>query len=320
MKAPTLTKNQEGGSLSKEMLSTIVPFLGLIFIIVFFQITTGGKLLSANNLKTFSNYAFQSIVPACGLLFLMSQGEMDFSMAGIVCISATFGAMVSKTSIPLAILAIIASALVMGAINGAAHVFLQVPSFIATMAASFVYSGLASVLLGGGSITANYDFKKADTTLFKYGAILLIMLITYIVFTYSPFGKHCRAIGAKAEVPFQAGVNVRLAKFVPFLISALACAILAVFALVRTCAAATITGSNTQVNAMLGLLLGGVPFSGGWNSRFRSLIVGGLIMAVITNGLFLLNLTVPMQQLIKGFIFIVAVAISFDRKNTAVIK
>ena len=55
MKAPTLTKKQAGGSLSKEMLSTIVPFLGLIFIIVFFQITTGGKLLSANNLKTFSN-------------------------------------------------------------------------------------------------------------------------------------------------------------------------------------------------------------------------------------------------------------------------
>ena len=320
MKAPTLTKKQAGGSLSKEMLSTIVPFLGLIFIIVFFQITTGGKLLSANNLKTFSNYAFQSIVPACGLLFLMSQGEMDFSMAGIVCISAAFGAMVSKTSIPLAILAIIVSALVMGTINGAAHVFLRVPSFIATMAASFMYSGLASVVLGGGAITANYDFKKADTTAFKYGAILVIMLITYIVFTYSSFGKHCRAIGAKAEVPFQAGVNVKLTKFVPFLISAYACAILAVFALVRSCTAATTTGANTQVNAMLALLLGGVPFSGGWNSRFRSLIIGGLIMAVITNGLFLLNLSTANQQLIKGVIFIVAVAISFDRKNTAVIK
>ena len=320
MKALTLTKNREGGSRSKELLGIIVPFLGLIFIIVFFQLTTGGKLLSSNNLKTFSNYAFQAIVPACGLLFLMSQGEMDFSMAGIVCISATFGAMVSKTSIPLAVLAMIASALVMGAINGAAHVFLRVPSFIATMAASFVYSGLASVLLGGGSITANYDFKNADTTFLKYGAILLIMLITYIVFQYSPFGKHCRAIGAKAEVPYQAGVNVKLTKFVPFLISALACAVVAVFALVRTCAAATITGSNTQVNAMLALLLGGVPFSGGWNSKFRSVIIGGLIMAVITNGLFLLNLSTANQQLIKGVIFIVAVAISFDRKNTAVIK
>ena len=67
-------------------------------------------------------------------------------------------------------------------------------------------------------------------------------------------------------------------------------------------------------------LLGGVPFSGGWNSKFRAVIVGGLIMAVVDNGLFLLNLNTASQQLIKGFIFIIAVALSFDRENTAVIK
>lgn len=313
-KKETLGENSSG-----KLLKNLIPFLGLLFIIVFFQLTTGGKLLSAKNLKTFSNYAFQSLVPACGLLFLMSQGEMDFSMAGIVCVSATFGSMVSKTSIPRACAVIIASSLVMGMINGSAHVFLKVPSFIATMATSFVYSGLASVLLGGGAITANFDFKNADTTLVKYGAIAVTMLITYVVFSYTAFGKHCRAIGAKAEVPYQSGVNVTLAKLLPFLISGLSCAVLAMFALVRTCSAATTTGANTQVNAMLALLLGGVPFSGGWNSKFRSLVIGGLIMAVVTNGLFLLNLSSSLQQMVKGIIFIIAVAVSFDRKNTAVI-
>lgn len=320
MNSTTLKKEQSGFKLSAKTVKSIVPFLGLIFIIVFFQVTTGGKLLSAANMKTFSNYAFLTLVPACGGVFLMSQGNMDYSMAGIVCVSAALGATVSKTSIPLAILVIFLTALSMGAINAFAHVVLGVNSFIATLAASFVYNGVASVLLGGGSITSNYDFKKADTIPLKYGTIVVVIIIAFIVFNYTSFGKHCRAIGARQEVAHQSGVSVKIERAIPFFISAFICGLVAVFTLVRTCSAATTSGGTIQLNTMLGLLLGGVPFSGGWNSKFRSVIIGGLIMAVVTNGLFLLNLSSANQQLIKGFIFIVAVALSFDRENTAVIK
>lgn len=319
MKASTLENSRSGG-MSKAAVRSIIPFLGLIFIVVFFQITTGGKFLSADNLKTFSNYAFQTMIPVCGGVFLMSQGKMDYSMAGNVCVSAALGAMVSKTSIPLAIVAMIAASLAMGMVNAFVNVHLGVSSFIATLAMSFVYSGLASILLGSGSITSSYDFKKADTLLFKYGMIAVVIIISFIVFNYTSFGKHCRALGAKQEVAHQSGVNVKREQIIPFLISGLACAIVATFTLVRTCSAAMNSGGNVQINTMLGLLLGGIPFSGGWNSKFRSVIIGGLIMAVVTNGLFLLNLNSSIQQLIKGFIFIIAVALSFDRENTAIIK
>lgn len=176
------------------------------------------------------------------------------------------------------------------------------------------------MLLGGGSLTANYDLKNLDTLGFKYGTIMVVALAAFAVFNYSVFGKHCRAIGAKVEVAHQSGVRVKLERFIPFLISGFACAIMATFSLIRTCNATTTSGGNTQINTMLGLLLGGVPFSGGWNSKFRAVIIGGLIMAVVDNGLFLLNLNTASQQFIKGFIFIVAVALSFDRENTAVIK
>lgn len=319
MKLLTIEKNRSGG-MSKAAVRSIIPFLGLIFIIVFFQITTGGRLLSPSNMKTFSNYAFGAIIPCCGGIFLMSQGNMDYSLAGNICVSAALGAMVSQTSIPLAIVVMIAASLIMGIINGVTCVFLGVNAFIATLGASFMYGGLASVLLGGGSVAANYDFKKLDTLGYKYGAITLAVIVAFIVFNYTAFGKHCRALGAKEEVAHQSGVNVKLERFIPFLISAFTCAVMASFTLARTCAATTSSGGNTQINTMLGLLLGGVPFSGGWNARFRSVIVGGLIMAVVDNGLFLLSLSTANQQLIKGFIFIVAVALSFDRENTAVIK
>lgn len=322
MSLPNVTsKTEKGGlQLAAGSLKAVVPFLGLLFICAFFQVISGGKLLSSANLKTFANYAFQIMIPACGAVFLMSQGNLDYSMAGNVCVSAALGAMVSQTSIPLAIVVVIVSSIVMGAVNAVTCVFLGVTSFIATLAASFIYSGLASVLLGGGALTANYAFKDADTLLIKYGVIFFVLAVTYIVFTYTPFGKHCRALGAKEEVAHQSGINVKLERSIPFLISGFSCGIVALFTLVRTCSAATTSGSGTQINTMLALLLGGVPFSGGWSSRFRAVIVGGLIMAVVTNGLVLINLSSEVQQFIKGVIFIIAVALSFDRKNTAVIK
>ena len=52
----------------------------------------------------------------------------------------------------------------------------------------------------------------------------------------------------------------------------------------------------------------------------KAVIIGGLMMAVVNNGLTLVNMGAELQQIFKGVLFIAAVALSFDRKNTAVIK
>lgn len=306
--------------LKKLNISELVPFLGLVLVIVVFQIITKGKLLSASNLRSFPNYLFQIIVPACGYVFLMSQGDMDFSLAGMVCISTALGALVSKTSIPLSVIVVMTSCILMGLINAFVSVELNINSFVATIATSFVYSGLASVILGGGAITADYDYKLADQTWLKYGIILLCVTISFIVFNYTPFGKNCRSMGANPTAAYQAGVKTRQTKYFAFMILAFTCSLVSLFLLIRTCTGSTNSGLNTQVNTMLALLVGGIPFSGGWSSKFKAVIIGSLIMAVISNGLVLVNMSSEAQQVLKGLLFIGAVALSFDRKNTAVIK
>ena len=297
-----------------------IPFLGLILVCIYFQIATKGKLISASNFKAFSNYAFQMVIPACGAVFLMAQGQLDFSMAGNVCICCILAAKASYINPWLAPVVAILTGAVIGCINGSAHVFLGVPSFVATIATSFMYGGLANVLLGGGAITANFALKKADTIAVKYCVIVVALVLTWLVLSYTPFGKHCRAIGAKTEVAHQSGVNVPLEKMIAFIICGISCGIIASFVLVRTCSASTTSGGHTQLNTILALLLGGIPFSGGWSARFRGVLAGSLLMAVITSGLTIMNIPANTQQVFKGALFIFAVAISFDRKNTAVIK
>ena len=305
---------------SSNVWQQAVPFLGLILVIIFFQIATKGKLLSPSNYKAFSNYAFQMVIPACGAVFLMSQGQIDFSMAGSVCVCCILAAKASYINPWLAPVVAVLVGITLGAINGSAHVFLGVPSFVATIATSFMYGGLASALLGGGAITSDFALKKADTLVVKYGIIALFLIVTWFVMSYTPYGKHCKAIGAKEEVAHQSGVKVWKEKLIAFLICGFSCGVMASFILFRTCSASTSSGGSTQLNAVLALLLGGIPFSGGWSSKFRCVLIGSMLMAVVTSGLILMNISPNTQQIIKGILFVIAVAISFDRKNTAVIK
>ncbi|MDR0908279.1 MAG: ABC transporter permease [Spirochaetaceae bacterium] len=297
-----------------------LPFLGLLIVIVFFQIATGGRFLRPGNFPVFINNAFAIIVASCGMSFLMAQGNLDFSMAGNVCVSAVFTAFASRISIPFAIITAICSGSLLGCVNGFAHIVLGLPAFIATLATSFIFMGIANTLLGGGSIPADYAMKTLDNLPLKLSVLIAICIITFLVLEYSPFGKQCKAIGSREEVARQGGVNIKVKKWLPFIVSGLSCGLVAVFSILRTCTASTMTGANTQMNAMLALLLGGLPFSGGWASRFRCVIIGSLLMAVVANGLLVMGIDISAQQVIKGILFVAAVAISFDRKNATVIK
>ena len=87
-----IQKNKDSSS---NVWQQAVPFLGLVLVCIVFQIGTKGKLISQSNFKAFSNYAFQMVIPACGAVFLMSQGQLDFSMAGNVCICCILAAKAS---------------------------------------------------------------------------------------------------------------------------------------------------------------------------------------------------------------------------------
>ena len=250
----------------------------------------------------------------------MAQGNIDFSITANVCLTAAIAAIASNISPWLVIPTALFVGSALGAINGVSHVILGLPTFIATLSASYMFEGIAKVVLGSGSIAASYSLKGWDTTFNKYFIVVVVLIATFIVLERSLFGKQSKAIGARLEVARQSGVNVKLKKIAPFVIIGFTCGIVAIFSLVRTCSASSNTGALLQINTMLALMLGGIPFSGGWATKFKCIIIGSLMMVVVENGLILMAVPALAQQLIKGTLFLVAVAVSFDRKNTVIIK
>ena len=307
-------------TVKKIDIKTIFPYFGLLGVIVFFQLYSGGRVLSLNNFKALISECFFIIVGVTGYVFIMAQGNLDFSIGstmGLCCATAAVGAKINPLlALPFGIV----PGIVVGYLNGFVHVKLKIGSLIGTLAVQFIVNGILVLALAGGSLTAPFSMLKWNTLTVKFVTILLVTVIGFFVFQYTAYGKRCRAIGSCEESARQSGVKVGQLKIIAFMALGAMSGMLGFFSLIRTGTSTVTTGSDLFMNVLCAALLGGIPLSGGYGTKFSSVIIGSLTMAFLTNGMVLMGLSTYDKQLIKGIVFLITVAVSFDRKNLVVIK
>jgi ribose transport system permease protein len=318
--ARNYTGTKAKGEAPKRFLKAFIPYLGLIFILVFFDTVNHGRLLAPRNFMPLVNQIFYTAIGACGMAFVIAQGNLDFSMGAVAGFAAALAARAAGIDPLLAAPVALLVGLVVGAVNGIVHAILNVPSFIATLAMSFMLGGLVLQVLDSGNIGLPLSMLSWDNTLLKLGTLIVLLAVGAIAFEFTRFGKHSKAIGSRIDTAIQSGVAVRKMKILSFMATGLTAGIVGFFAVVRSGTATAITGGGLEMDALNALLLGGMPISGGANSKFRSVFIGSVMVAILVNGMTMWGLGTLVQQLVKGVIFIVAVALSFDRTNTAVIK
>lgn len=299
--------------------SNYISFIGLLLVVVLFEILTQGKLLASRNLMTIFNNFFSIGLGSIGVMYIMSLGELDLSVGAMLGLSAALGAFAGQINEVFIFPAAILTGLLVGLLNGCLVVRLRVESFIGTLAVSFIARGLTTLLLNG-SVGIPLAMRRFDGNLIKILVFVGVAVLCYLLFEYTAYGKSCRAIGATQDAARQSGIRVEHVRMTAFMISGLLCGLAAFFSLVRTCTASSKTGNAFEFDVLLAVLFGGMPLSGGWFVRFRAAVIGSVAMAVMYNGMSLMGIDGLTQQMIQGVILILVVAVSFDRKNNAVIK
>ncbi|MGH2480939.1 MAG: sugar ABC transporter permease, partial [Ktedonobacteraceae bacterium] len=150
VEVPGYQQRRTFGQLLRSDLGFLPVLLTLILIVVFFTFASGGLFLSPEN---FSNLIVQSAplgISAVGAVLVLLLGEIDLSTysAGVLC-TVVMGILTERAHWPAgpAILAALASGMVIGAFNGFFVAILRIPSFIVTLATSIAYKGLLLFLL-----------------------------------------------------------------------------------------------------------------------------------------------------------------------------
>ena len=298
----------------------IIPYLGLILVFVVFSILTKGKLVSVKNIKVIIEQSILTITAGCGVIYVLSVGGLDLSQGSIMGIGTIVIAIVSKQNIFLSVIAAIVVCGLIGLLNGFLNAKMKIASFIVTICVMYIFRGLTSFLTASGALMVSAKVFSLNNLKFKLPLLLALIIISMFVYNFTPFGEKVRLVGSGETAAWYAGINVTRIKILVFVIAGVACAMASFFNAIRTGTANANTGATFETDVLLALVIGGMPVSGGSKSRFAAVIIGAVLVAALGNGLVIVGAQSAVQQLIKGLVFLLAVAVSTTRAENAIIK
>jgi D-xylose transport system permease protein len=174
---------------------------------------------------------------------------------------------------------------------------------------------LALLVITGGAVFQLNQERGLSATNSTKGVpivaplILVILIAGTFLLSRTAFGRHIYAVGGNAEAARRAGINVKRVRTIAFVLcSALAAVAGMLFASRMNSISPSTGGSSTLLYAVGAAVIGGVSLFGG-KGRMRDAILGGLVVAVIDNGMGLLGYGAGIQYLVTGAVLLVSAGV-----------
>ncbi|MBQ9404815.1 MAG: ABC transporter permease, partial [Synergistaceae bacterium] len=114
--------------LGSDTFKGLLPFIGLIIILVAMNYLTEGKIFQPKRVRLLLSQVYYPMIVATGVFFVMTLGSIDFTEGSTLGVASIVVSMLSFYSIPLAILGGILTGAAIGAINGFFHVKFKLQS------------------------------------------------------------------------------------------------------------------------------------------------------------------------------------------------
>lgn len=289
----------------------------LVFIVLFIALSIASPtFIEPANLANMLDQASTWGIVACGATLTIVSGIFDLSIGSVFAVSGIVAIMVANHVGTLG--GFVAAVLVgaaMGAVNGLVVTLARVNSFIATLATSFLFGGLAIVISGGQIVTDSHlsflvmnDTPILDIT----GASWLfigVALVTGFVLAVTGYGRSLYAIGGNKEAARLSGLRTVRDQILVLVISGACAGTAAIIGASQTgSASASVGGSTLTLTAIAATVIGGTSILGGEGSVWRAMI-GVFLLVLISNGFNLLGINANYQEIVQGFLILVAVGL-----------
>ena len=289
-----------------------LPFAALFITL---SIASSSFLTKVNLLNILDQQAATLIIAAAGTLVLVA-GGIDLSVGAVYSLAGVTAAEVAQHTTPVvAIVLGVAVGLAVGLVNGLVATRLRINALIATLAMSFVVSGIAT-LVTHGNLVVLFEHPEfgdfARTQIFTVKSSIWIALIAVVVIgillARTTAGRYMYAAGGNAEAARLAGVRVDAIRVLTFVVSGGAAGLAGVIDASRVLSAQASSGDTLAFTVLAGIVVGGTSILGGEGAVWRTFL-GVLFIALIGNGYDLLGLDPLYEQITLGVILLLAVAV-----------
>jgi ribose transport system permease protein len=295
----------------------IVVFAVALFL--YFTIASD-VFLTKNNLL---NLVFQNAtigVAACAVTFTIIAGNFDLSLGSIFVLAEVLAAWAAvHWGVGWAFPVGLVSGALMGLTNGLLVTKLRINAFLATLASALTFGGIAVGVTHGGLLitptSSAFTFIGQHRIAGVQWPVIIfavVAIVLQLVLAYTVFGRHLYGVGGNRDAARLSGLKVDRTVIITFVITGAACGLSGLIDASTTGSGSSDMsglGGSLALLAIAGVALGGTSIFGGVGSVWRT-VLGVLILGVITNGFDLLAVPDYWQDVVRGILIILAVAIS----------
>jgi len=315
---------------AKEFLARFQSLLALALMVVVLSVLSDNFLTPENGWNILRQISV-NLCLSIGMTLIILSGGIDLSVGAILALAGAVAAGLLKNGVALAALgvrlevtpagAIVAGVAVgaaLGWVNGFAITRFSLPPFVATLGMLSIARGLTMLWTGGFPLTGLGPRFGFLGTGFLFGVPMPVWIMTaltavfVVVVQRTRFGRHIYAVGGNERAALLTGLRVNRIKVGVYTLGGALAGVAGLIVTARLDSAQPNAGLGYELDSIAAVVIGGTSLSGGRGS-VGGTVLGCLIIGVLNNGLFLLNVSPFWQQVIKGLVILLAVAI--DKLN-----
>jgi ribose transport system permease protein len=294
-----------------------VLYIGFALLFAVFAVTLGDHgFTSSNNLLNIVRQTATISVMAVAVTFVIGAAEIDLSVGAVAGLASVICAMaLDSYGVVAGIAAGILLGVLVGAINGALVVVVGIPSFLVTLGMLGIAHGTAQWITksapqpiledGFNSVFGSGDLGPVPSLVLW---TVVAVAVGHVLLRHTPYGRGVLATGGNEEAARFSGVPTRRIKFLVMVGSATVAALAGMLYAGRLQSGRFQWGEGDELSVIAAVILGGTSLFGGRASVIGALL-GSLMIGLINNGLILMGLEFSQQQIVRGAIIILAVAL-----------
>ena len=318
------------------LLARLAPVLFLVVLMTGFAVAEPRFLSTINLLNVLRQVSISGLL-AIGMTFVILTAGIDLSVGSLLAFCGLAAAIAAKGSASgnfslsadgaaagygwgTGLLVAVVIGLLGGALQGVAITKAKVPPFVVTLGGMSVFRGAALLLSGGGPISG-FDEGFRFWGQGRIGSVptpviifLGFAILAHVVLRYTRFGRTVYAVGGNLEAARLSGLKVGRILLGVYVIMGFFSGLGGFVLASRLNSAEAVAGVGYELTVIASVVIGGTSLFGGIGTVFGT-VIGTVLIGVLLNGLVLLNVSSYIQQIIIGFIIVLAVAFDTFAKS-----
>ncbi len=308
---------------AKKNLYSVGVLISLILLCIVMTVLSK-RFLTMDNLMNVASQAAISAIISIGMFLAILTAGIDLSVGSVLALSTmVMGVVCVNLGLNpyLSILVCLGTGTLLGLLNGLLLTKLSLPHpFISTLGMQKMARGIALVITAAAPVSLfppQVQFlgnNYAGPVPVSFILVAVLYVCMYLFLTRTAAGRYIYAVGGNKEASRLSGIKVESILNMVYMISGFTAALAGIVLVGRVNAAYPLAGLEYETDAIAAVIIGGASFFGGVGS-IGNTVIGVLIIAVLRNGLNLLNVDSNYQTFSIGAVIIIAVYVDVLRQK-----